>query len=274
MKRAAICVALTLVCAASLRADVTLTQTVTIAGGMAAMAGGMMPKMTTRIKGLKSRMEVEVMDQRIVTLTDLAARQVILLNSATKTAQVLGAGGTQVPGVPPAMPQVDMSFKPTGQSRVIEGAKCEEHAFDLAVSMSEMAASGQAPPEAAAMMQDVKMVMSGSVWIAPGGAGVADYTRFQKAAAESSLLGALTGMLPGQGSGAGGMDKLMAAAASAPGLPYLTEMTMTFQGTGPMVEMMKKMGPMTMSQRITAVSTDPIPDSVFEVPEGYQIVKK
>lgn len=269
MKRAAISVALILVCAASLRADLTLTQTVTVEGGMAAMAGGVMPKMTTRIKGLKSRMDVEVMDQRIVTLTDLAAKQIILLNSAKKTAQVLGAGGAQVPGLPAAMPQVDMSFKPTGQSRVIEGAKCEEHAFDLAVAVSEMAASGQAPPEAAAMMQDVKMVMSGSVWIAPGGAGVADYTRFQKAAAGSSLLGALTGMVPGQG---GGMDKLMAAAASAPGLPYLTEMTMTFQGTGPMVEMMKKMGPMKMSQRITAVSTDPIPDSVFEVPEGYQIV--
>jgi hypothetical protein len=66
----------------------------------------------------------------------------------------------------------------------------------------------------------------------------------------------------------------MSAAASAPGLPYLTEIAMSFEGTGPMVEAMKQMGPMKMVQRISSVSTDPIADDVFRVPEGYTTQKK
>ena len=253
-----------------LHADLTLTQTVSIEGGMAAMAPAMTPKMTTRIKGLKARTDVEVMDQTFTTLTDLATRQLIVLNAGGKTAQVFGAGGAQLPGAA-ALPAVDLSFKPTGGARVIEGAKCLEHAFTLSVDMAQAGASGQMPGDAAAMMKDVRLVMNGSVWVAADGPGVADYTTFQKAAAEANLTAALGGIIPGQ---TGGMERLVAAAASAPGLPYLTEMVMTFEGTGQLVQVMKGMGPMKITQRVTAVSTDPLPDDLFAVPAGYEVVKQ
>jgi len=65
----------------------------------------------------------------------------------------------------------------------------------------------------------------------------------------------------------------MAAASSAPGLPYLTEITMTMEGTGPMVDAMKQMGPMKMIQKLSSVSTDAIADDLFKIPEGYTIQK-
>jgi len=53
---------------APLSADVAITTTTTIEGGMAAMAGGLNPKVITRIKGTRSRTEVEMGAQTFATL--------------------------------------------------------------------------------------------------------------------------------------------------------------------------------------------------------------
>lgn len=260
-----------LLCAAPATADVTLTQTMTMEGKMAAAMGGATPRMVTRIKGMMSRTDIEVMGQSMASITDLTVPQFVLLNAATRTAQIFGPGSQSLPGAPVALPKMDVSFKPTGRTQVIEGAKCEEHAFTMNVNMAEMGAPGQMPPDAAAAMKDVRMAMSGSVWVATSGPGVADYVRFQKAAGDSKMIAALTGIAPGQQGG--GLDRLMAAAAAAPGLPYLTEITMSFDGTGKAVEMMKQMGPIMMTHRTTSVSTEPIPAEMFKVPEGYTVEK-
>jgi hypothetical protein len=120
-------------------------------------------------------------------------------------------------------------------------------------------------------MQDVKMVMNGSIWIARSGPGAAEFAAFSKAALDSKLLGALTGMPSGT---SGPMEKMMQASASAPGLPYLAEATMTLEGSGPMVEAMNQMGPMKIVQKISSVSTDLLGDELFVIPEGYTVEKK
>lgn len=263
--------AMVLLCAAPAHADVTVTQTITIEGPMAQMMTGGAPRMVTHIKGLQSRTNVEVMNQTIATITDLATQQVIFLNGATRTAQVVMPGTRPAPGAPPVtMPKIAMSFKSTGRTQEIEGARCEEHAFTMTMNMAEAGASGQMPPEALAAMKDVRMAMSGSVWIATSGPGVADYVRFQKLATDANMVAALTGMQPG--GQPGGLEQLIAASSAAPGLPYLSEMTMTFEGSGKMVEMMKQMGPIKMTQRTTAVSTDALSDDLFQVPGDYKMV--
>jgi hypothetical protein len=70
------------------------------------------------------------------------------------------------------------------------------------------------------------------------------------------------------------MEKMMEASASAPGLPYLAEATMTLEGSGPMVEAMNQMGPMKIVQKISSVSTDLLGDELFLIPEGYTVEKK
>jgi hypothetical protein len=136
--------------------------------------------------------------------------------------------------------------------------------------MAEMGGQ-QMPPEAAAMMKDVNMAMSGSVWTAKSAPGAAEYSAYTQAALKSGIFAAMSGLPAGT---SGGMDKLMAAAASAPGVPYLTEITMTMEGSGPMAEAMKNMGPMKMVQKLTSISTDSVSDDLFKVPEGYTVEKK
>ena len=69
----------------------------------------------------------------------------------------------------------------------------------------------------------------------------------------------------------GGLDKLMAVSASAPGLPYLTEVTMTFEGSGKMADSLRQMGPLKMTQKVVSISTDAVSDDLFKVPEGFTI---
>ncbi len=40
---------------------------------------------------------------------------------------------------------------------------------------------------------------------------------------------------------------------------------MTYEGTGPMIEMLKKMGTMKVTTRLTEISLDPIPTETFVV---------
>ena len=116
------------------------------------------------------------------------------------------------------------------------------------------------------------MVMNGSMWVAKSAPGAAELMAFNKAAMASKLLSRdQRACKPGQ---SGGMDKLMAATASAPGVPYLTEITMTVRGHRPIAQAMRQMGPMKMIQKASSVSTEAIADDMFRLPEGYTIEKK
>ncbi len=253
-----------------LRADVTVVQTMTMEGAAAAaMGGAQLPRITMRIKGQKARADVEMNGQTMSSISDLARRQVVLLNSATKTATVMSPDS---PGSNLPMPNIDITFKATGKSQTIEGQQCDEHSLAMTMNMADVMPQGQVPPEAAAMMADVKMVMSGSIWIAKSAPGASEFAAFNKAALDSKLLSALTGGL--QGGRSGPMDKLIEASTSAPGLPYLTELTMQFEGSGAMVDAMKQMGPMKMVQKISSVSTAPVADDIFTIPADYTIEKK
>ncbi|HVL65983.1 MAG TPA: hypothetical protein VM364_01845 [Vicinamibacterales bacterium] len=272
MRKAFLAAAFVAMALVSVRADVTLVQTMTMEGAAAGMMGpGQLPKTTMRIKGMKARSDVEVMGQTVTTITDLAQKQVVVLDAAAKTAQIITPGSVAAGGSGVALPDMDISFKPTGKSQTIEGQACEEHTFLLSLDMEQFGGGGQMPPEAAAMMKGVKMVMNGSMWVAKNGPGAAEFTAFNKAAIQSNLLSAISGMPAGQ---PGGMDKVMAAVAAAPGIPYLMEVTMTFEGSGPIVQAMQQMGAMKMVQKTTSVSTDAIADDVFAIPEGYTVEKK
>ena len=269
--RAIATVALTALCSTVVSADVTITQTMAMEGQMAALTAGKMPQMVTRVKGLKARADIDVQGQTISSITDLALKQVILLRSEGKTATIMA------PGTPPplaggmmTMPKVDFTMKPTGQSRTIDGMTCDEQALDMAMDMAQFGASSQMPPEAAQMMKDVKMLASGSLWITKTAPGAEEFIAFQKAALDSNMLSALSSMIPSQG----GMEKLIAAATSAPGIPCVMEITMSFEGTGPMVDAMKQMGPMKMVQKTTKISLDPVPDSAFTIPADYKVENK
>ncbi len=269
MKRCLVTLIVFVLCLVPLRADLTFTQTMTVEGPMAAMMKDKPMVIVMRIKGKKARTDMDMMDTKMSSVADLATKEVTLLNHQEKTAQVIGATTPVDPNIPKL--DVEVSFKPTGQARPIDGVACDEYAFKMSFGFAEM--SGKPlPPEAAEMFKDVRMLMDGSIWISKGGPGAAEYTAFQKAAVDANLMSALAGMMGGQNRG--GMDKLMAAVSEAPGLPYLTEISMSVEGTAPMVEMLKQqMAGMKLIQKTSAISTDAIADELFKVPADYTIKK-
>ena len=129
---------------------------------------------------------------------------------------------------------------------------------------------GRMPPETAAMMQGMTMVMAGSMWVAKDVPGAAEFVAFQKAAASANLAAAAASA---SGVSVPGLDRMMKAMGSLDGMTYLTEMTMTIDGTGQIADMMKQMGPMKITTKTTSVQGDALSDDLFKIPEGYTVVK-
>ena len=267
-------------------ADLTIVQKTTAEGGMASaaasqMQGGMpSPTVTTRIKGLKGRMDIDMgssnFPTNMSTITDGEAKQVILIDHNQKTARVSTGAPAAAPGAPVPSVQLDGSVKPTGQSQTIDGMKCDEYLFTTTLSLSDMGGA-QVPPEAAAAMQGISMVMKGSMWVAKDVPGAAEYAAYQKAMSSGDLAGAAMGAT---GMNLPGMEKMAKAMASVQGMPVLTEVTMNIEAGAnaseqarQMAQMMSGMGAMKVTTKVLSVKTDAIAADVFQVPAGYQTIK-
>ena len=278
MKRWLTTFAAVALCSAVLRADVTVVQTTSVEGGMAAMAPpgtNTSSKMTVFVKGMKSRSEMSGGPISMTTIVDVVAKQVIILRPDQKTATIVSpvtppVTGTTSPVTPPVSVSVDAKIEPTGKSQVIDGVKCDEYTFTTTMDLSGMGGA-QAPPEAAAMLQGIKMNVAGSLWVAKEAPGAAEYAAFQKAAVSSDTAAAVLGSA---GMSMPGMDKMIKAMGSINGVAYLSEMTMNVEGSGQIADMMKQMGAMKIITRVNSVSVEPISDDLFKIPEGYTIVKQ
>jgi hypothetical protein len=273
MKRWLATVVVFAVCSAVVRADVTIVQTTTMEGGMAQMGGAnMAPKITNRVKGMKARFDMELPNVNVSSITDVAAKQLIILRHDQKSAQVVtGAGAATTTTAPAATTtlKLDSSVTPTGKSQVIDGIKCEEYTFTTTMALGEMTGQ-QMPPEAAEMLKDLSMVMKGSVWVAKDVPGAAEYVAFQKAMAKADMASAAMKV---SGFSIPGMDKMAKAMAGIDGLAYMTVMDLTIEGSGQMADMMRQMGAMKITTRVSSISASPLSDDLFKIPEGYTIVK-
>ena len=271
-------VAAVLLCSVSLSADLTLSITTSIEGGLAASAGntGMAPKTVTKISGAKSRTDINMNDQIVTTIIDVEAGTMFMLRPEEKTALAYPldlAAAAQTGGS-----AVEVEVKPTGQTRDIEGASCAEFAVSMKMNMAAMAtgAGSSLPPEAAGMLKDVFIRITGSTWVAKDAPGAADYAAYQKVAARAALTalsrGSATGGAPSPLPN--GMERLVTGFGEAAGIPYLTELTTTVEGTGQFVGLLQGMAQMKIISKVTGVSTEAIAADTFTVPEGYTVVKQ
>jgi hypothetical protein len=265
--------------AAPVAADVTITTVTTIDGVMMSPGGGgITPKVVVRISGTKSRMDVDTGDQVLATIADTATNQAYLLRPDEKTALLLQPGTAGSPDAPAAVvPGIDASVTPTGQKRDINGVACDEYAVTMKLDLASVAGGGSAlPPEAAGMLKDVFLHVTGSIWAAKDAPGAAEYAAFQKTAAR--LAAAAAGRTVSSGAGGpapipSGMDRLLTGFPEASGIPYLTELTTRLAGTGQLVALMQQMGQMRITGKVESVSTESVPADVFDVPEGYTILR-
>jgi hypothetical protein len=55
------------------------------------------------------------------------------------------------------------------------------------------------------------------------------------------------------------------------GMALDQQLTIGFEGEGPIVGMMNKMGKSTMNLTVTKIDTAPVAADLFEVPAGYKV---
>jgi hypothetical protein len=112
-------------------------------------------------------------------------------------------------------------------------------------------------------MKDMRLVMKGSTWISTASAAANEFLKFQQEAKAAGLV-MPTDLFNGQN------GAIPAAQPAGPeGLPCLSEIEMNYEGTGPMIDMLRKMGAMKVTSRLTGISLDPIDPELFVVPAGY-----
>jgi hypothetical protein len=278
MRRLAAPLLLAALAVVPIAADLTVTTVTTIEGAMmAGTPGGVTPKVVVRISGTRSRMDVDTGEQVITTLSDTATNQAYVLRPDERTALLIQTDAAAADGAGASSSTVEASVKATGQKREIDGQSCDEYAVMLKLPLSALAVgSGSAlPPEAASMLKDVTLGISGSIWAARDAPGAAEYAAFQRVAGR---MAAAIGQRPPGGAGSPlpiptGMDRLVTGFPEATGIPYLTELTTRLEGTGQLVALMQQMGQMKITGKVSSISTEPVSTDIFTVPEGFTIVK-
>lgn len=246
MKRLLLVLSVCLLAAAPAFADITVTMNLSMNMGPIVSSG----QATGTIKGTKYRSDAKIMGQDVTILVDPVTRQPLLLNNITKEVVVFDPQQAMA-GLPVTIGEVAASAKPLGQTKEILGRTCQ--GFTVEVSMP-MSLGGET----------VTMKMTGPVWLAKDGPGVAEYVAAQKA-----LIGRGISLSPlGQGPSAKGMAEVSKVLADA-GITMEQEIHVALSGAGQMAQMMGQMGDMTMKMTVTAISTEPIPDAAFKVPDGY-----
>ena len=252
MKRAATLVLVLfalLVCAVP-RASADLGMTMTMSMNLGAMGMVVNSEMQTRIKASKMRADVKLMGQDLSVLFDQGAKQVLMINHATREISSADPGALTANN-PVAFGEAAVSIKPTGETKELLGRACQGYAIEMTVPMTMGA-------------DTATMRMSGTIWIADKGPGVDEYKALSKAAAESGFSTSFMA----QGPTMKGMVEVQKTMAEA-GIPMAQEFRMSMEGTGQAAAMMAQMGNMTMTMTVTALSTDAIPDDVFVPPAGY-----
>lgn len=246
------------VCAAiatPVSADVTLHLK-----GNGRVFGGDTPDSTEYRKGLTLRTDSIASGGTVSTIHDLAAGRVIVLWHFSKTAEVIERQTIAQALARAGLSETPPSITPTAESRQIAGWTCIVH--------NVKSSSG---PMAVEMTPALPVVVEGTVCLVKNGPGQAEFAAFYRAIAESVFL-----LDPQRAK-----EQPAAARATADyyrrmaelGVPFATEMTISFGPDGPPPDVMKEAGN-TYRTEVTSVSTAPIPDSMFEIPADYTVVKR
>jgi hypothetical protein len=222
-----------------------------------------------RIQGLKSRTDMDVMGRAIVTISDVAAQQMLMLDPTEKTVRRMPPVSSTQPnsaansGGAFTMPKMEVAVAPTGQTKQMGGQSCAEFHIVMTIDMTQVGGALTAPDTRDAL-KDMRMVMKGSTWLSTSSDGASEFIKFQQAARAAGIA-IPTGLFGGQNA-----DPIAQAVGRTEGIPCLTEIELDYEGTGPMIEMLKKMGTMKVTSRLTEISLAPIAADMFVVPADYK----
>jgi hypothetical protein len=241
--------------AAPALADVTLTQT---SRGKASFVnvGG---ESVVRIKGNRMRIDETRGNDTTALILDLDKQQMVSIDMRKKEATVVTLASLQQTLAKFSEGDIKVKVTPTGESKQVAGHGCRVH--DIAVTF----------PFSPGGDMSMSMALSGPACLSKDAPGYADYARLYKAAAERGFIfgdpRAAKGPAAAQ---AKGMASFYRAVAEA-GVPLEQQISIGFEGSGPMAGMMNRMGRSNFTTTVTKIEEGALSDSLFEIPAGFKV---
>jgi hypothetical protein len=225
--------------ATPLAADVTL-DTRTSGTGIGALADS---TGRTMIRGHKMRTEAALGKKQLVTIFDLDAQTMILLEPGRKRAEVVDMRQLAA--------DISRAVDPQGDRDVLRADR-----QDATDRRHELRRAPDLDPHPHADGGDggaLVTIVSGPVWLAQGAPGHPDFRAFYLAAAEKGWIFERPEAAKAQPGRARAMADLNVAMARA-GLMCASEVTIGFEGSGPMAAIFGRMRS-TLTTEVTGVST-------------------
>ena len=209
--------------------------------------GRRITEVTEYRKGLKIRTDSSTPGLTSASIIlDVATGRTVMLWHDSKTATEHDFYQTRVPAARGSVSATPPSITPTSETREIAGSTCTVYRVRATFPMSGIEIS-----------EPATILMEGSTCVVKDGPGQADFLRIQRALAERARDD--NPMLS------------MTLEMAALGVPFASEMTMSVGGNAPNAERRKMVSHTT---EVTSISTDSIPDSIFEIPAGYTVTKR
>ncbi len=237
----------------SAQADVTLRSTVS-GTGFGALGNG---ESVTYLQGHKMLIEHSSDVFSTATLFDIDKQQMVVINHKKKKGDQFDVREAAEMQRMIRPEDIQVKFTATDEHKQILGWDCQKYLMEIRVL-------GAGMPE-----MPMSVVIKGQAWLAPDAPGKQEYAAFYLAAAEKGYFfgdpnAART--QPGRERAMTSMYKAMAEA----GLPLASEITVSFEGSGLLAQMMEKMKT-TLTTTVTAISNDALPAERFAIPADIKI---
>lgn len=238
-------------------ADVTVIQTLESSGPGANSDG----EMTMYIKGLKMRQEQTVKGRETITILDIENKKMFIIDGNKNKAEGFDLSDLAAQQTALGGDGISVTMDATGETQTVAGKSCDVHNVEIKVHVDASQSGG--------MPMDVTTRVAGPVCLVADAPGTEDYQRFFLAMAEAGLfLGdpRLAQSQPGQQKGFSELYRSLAEK----GLSYHSDLSVGFEGSGFMAKMLSKFS-FEMESTVQSVSTEPLADSLFEVPAGVKV---
>jgi hypothetical protein len=219
----------------------------------------------TYIKGLKMRSEETSKKSSNVTLFDVDAQKMYILNDKKKEVEAWDMGAfTQEMNQAVTVEGMRASMTPNGQTKTILGHTADGYNVEIVVPAT-LGGPGGMP---------LTMLLSGVSWIAKDAPGAADYATFYKGAAEKGWIFSDPSAAKGAPGQVKAMAQMYAEFSKIGGLPLESQMDIKAEGDGPVAAMMARMGGVSTTTTIDSVDTAPLDDALFQVPADYKLKER
>jgi hypothetical protein len=221
----------------------------------------------TLIKGSRQRSDSQFKGRTQTLIIDIDGRRFVDLDAKKKTATVtpLDSIAEQLQKI--GSGAIDAKLTKTPATRQVAGHSCTVHDISVSLPFSFTGNPGDG--------MDLTMLLTGTVCLATGVPGLADYQAFYRAAADSGFIfgDPRTAKSPTGAAQAKAYAALTRKMTEA-GMALESHVLIDAAGSGPMAGMMGKLAKGEITTTVTKIEVSPLPAESFDVPADYKVKTK